>query len=78
MIFLAAVFLFCGATVAVVQYQYHLSKKLYQAASAEFTAAQALAENPTGEKKKEKNGKIEEREQAYGELAPIKVDFQAL
>ena len=78
MLILAGVFLFCGATVAVVQYQYHLSKKLYQAASAEFTAAQALAENPTGEKKKEKNGIIEEKEQVYGELAPIKVDFQAL
>ena len=48
MIVLAAVFLFCGGTVAVVQHQYNVSKRLYRAASDTFTSA-ASAEELTAE-----------------------------
>ena len=41
MIILAAVFLFCGGTVALVQHQYAVSKRLYRAASNTFTAPAA-------------------------------------
>ena len=41
MIVLAAIFLFCGGTVAVVQHQYAVSKRLYRAASDTFTSAAA-------------------------------------
>ena len=37
MVLLACVFLFCGATVAVVQHQYQVNKRLYREAASSFT-----------------------------------------
>ena len=37
MVLLAGVFLFCGATVAVVQHQYQVNKRLYREAASSFT-----------------------------------------
>ena len=71
MILLAAVFLFCGGTVAVVQHQYNVSKRLYRNASSTFTEVQT--QTPPEKVKDEKGVEI-----PVGELAPIKVDFEAL
>ena len=47
MLLLAAVFLFCGGTVAVVQHQYNVNKRLYRAASDSFTAPVELNSTQT-------------------------------
>ena len=80
MIVLASIFLFCGGTVAVVQYQYSANKKLYRAASATFTEATALsaqkpAETPAGP---QTPSRLNDGVYRLPENAPIKVDFEAL
>ena len=79
MIVLAVIFLFCGGTVAVVQHQYNVSKRLYRAASAEFTESTALGTQ------KKNNGQPEKtiplpNDGIYRlpEKAPIKVNFEEL
>ena len=72
MIFLAVVMLFCGSTIAVVQHQYNVAKRLYRAASTEFTAP--TAGRTSQEKKKLEDDGIERLEID----APIKVDFAKL
>lgn len=74
MIILAVVFLFCGATVAVVQHQYQVSKRLYQAASETFTAPSGTDTGGDGD-----DAMYQEKKKVpVGELAPIKVDFKGL
>ena len=46
MVLLAGVFLFCGATVAVVQHQYQVNKRLYREAASSFTTQTGTA--PSG------------------------------
>lgn len=82
MIVLAAVFLFCGGTVAVVQHQYAVSKRLYRAASESFTAPVAMSAQKTAETPKPEGGKTSTGPNdgifRLPENAPIKVDFEAL
>ncbi len=86
MVLLAAVFMFSAGTIAVVQHQYRVSKRLYREASAEFTApavpnpvkpGEDLTDELTGQIKKHKSepddGVVRLRENA-----PIKVDFKTL
>ncbi len=86
MIILAAVFLFCGGTVAVVQHQYNVSKRLYRAASDTFTSA-ASAEELTAEQtpaaapapqESARPSRLNDGVYRLPEKAPIKVDFAAL
>ena len=81
MIVLAAVFLFCGGTVAVVQHQYAVSKRLYRAASESFTAPAQLSAQKTSETPKTE-GKTSTGPNdgifRLPEYAPIKVDFESL
>ena len=77
MILLAAVFLFCGGTVAVVQHQYAVNKRLYREAAASFTTQTAPAQ-PDPSLSKESDSRKTEPESAPGEKAPIEVDFDAL
>ena len=86
MIVLAAVFLFCGGTVAVVQHQYNVSKRLYRAASDTFTSA-ASAEELTAEQtpaaapapeESARPSRLNDGVYRLPEKAPIKVDFAAL
>ena len=86
MIVLAAVFLFCGGTVAVVQHQYNISKRLYRAASDTFTSA-ASAEELTAEQapaaapapeESARPSRLNDGVYRLPEKAPIKVDFAAL
>ena len=82
MIVLAAVFLFCGGTVAVVQHQYAVSKRLYRAASDAFTSA-AAEENtePTpipAPTESQKPSRLNDGVYRLPEKAPIKVDFESL
>ena len=81
MIVLAAVFLFCGGTVAVVQHQYAVSKRLYRAASESFTAPAQLSAQKTSETPKTE-GKTSAGPNdgifRLPEYAPIKVDFESL
>ena len=81
MIVLAAVFLFCGGTVAVVQHQYNVSKRLYRAASDKFTSASAedLSAEPTpAPEESAKPSRLNDGVYRLPEKAPIKVDFAAL
>ena len=82
MIILAAVFLFCGGTVAVVQHQYAVNKRLYRAASDAYTAPASVTtlsahagEDGTQE---EKPSKLNDGVYRLPENAPIQVDFAAL
>ncbi len=87
MLMMAAVFLFCGGTVVVVQHQYNVSKRLYRAASGTFTApvsltaAQNLPEAPaaqTGSREEKKPSGRDDGIYRLPENAPIEVDFEAL
>ncbi len=83
MIVLAAVFLFCGGTVAVVQHQYNVSKRLYRAASDKFTSASAeelsVEQEPTpAPEESAKPSRLNDGVYRLPEKAPIKVDFAAL
>ena len=81
MIVLAAVFLFCGGTVAVVQHQYNVSKRLYRAASDKFTSASAedLSAEPTpAPEESAKPSRLNDGVYRLPEKAPIKVNFAAL
>ena len=82
MVLLAAVFLFCAGTVAVVQHQYQVSKRLYRAASAEFTSDVNHLETDPGEEltgQKDKTRPVpNDGIVRLPECAPIKVDFKAL
>ena len=77
MILLAAVFLFCGGTVAVVQHQYAVNKRLYREAASSFTTRTAAEQSGSSLLKKADPGEIEP-ESEPGEMAPIEVDFDAL
>ena len=76
MVLLAAVFLFCGGTVAVVQHQYQLNKKLYREAASSFTTQTDAAAAKPSVFKKTDPGELAPKEP--GEMAPIAVDFEAL
>ena len=81
MIVLAAVFLFCGGTVAVVQHQYNVSKRLYRAASDTFTSAAAEEADPEQTPAPEESAvpsRLNDGIYRLPEKAPIKVDFAAL
>lgn len=81
MIILAAVFLFCGGTVAVVQHQYNASKRLYRAASDTFTSAAAEAsvtEQTAAPEESAVPSRLNDGIYRLPEKAPIKVDFAAL
>ena len=81
MIVLGAIFLFCGGTVAVVQHQYAVSKRLYRAASDTFTSPVAAAAEPTpvpAPTETEKPSRLNDGVYRLPENAPIKVDFEAL
>ena len=83
MIILAAIFLFCGGTVAVVQHQYAVSKRLYRAASNNFTEAVDLSAEKTGSDTQTSNtgkkpSRLNDGIYRLPENAPIKVDFEAL
>ena len=82
MIILAAVFLFCGGTVAMVQHQYAVSKRLYRAASASYTAPAALSAHQTAETPKPSAGQstsvLNDGIYRLPEYAPIQVDFASL
>ena len=82
MIDLAAVFLFCGGTVAVVQHQYNVSKRLYRAASDTFTSAAAeesTEPTPTpAPAESQKPSRLNDGVYRLPEKAPIKVDFEGL
>ena len=83
MIVLAAVFLFCGGTVAVVQHQYHVGKRLYRAASDDYTSKAettsapppAPAASPAAEKK---TSRLDDGVDRLPENAPIRVNFEGL
>lgn len=70
----AAVFLFCGGTVAVVQHQYNVSRRLYRAASSQYTSAAPAIVQENAEKPVWVDDGIER----LPETAPIQVDFDAL
>ncbi len=74
MIVLAAVFLFCAGTVAVVQHQYAINKRLYREASDSFTEAASSA--PVREE--EDSGIPNDGIFRLDETPPIKVDFKSL
>ncbi|MBQ9662021.1 MAG: class B sortase [Oscillospiraceae bacterium] len=83
MIILAAVFLFCGGTVAVVQYQYAANKRLYRAASSTFTEPTALGAKvpeavPSDSSGEKKPSRLNDGIYRLPEVAPIKVNFEAL
>ncbi len=81
MIILAVVFVFCGVNVAVVQHQYNVSKKLYRAASSEFTlpaSAGKEAEADPTETMEEKASALDDGVIRLDEKAPIQVDFKSL
>ena len=84
MVFLAAVFLFCGGTVAVVQHQYQINKRLYREASASFTELNTPGANvtPSPETPKpeetKKPSKLDDGIKRLDEVAPIKVNFEEL
>ena len=81
MIVLAAVFLFCGGTVAVVQHQYNVSKRLYRAASDTFTSAaaeEAVPEQTPAPEESAVPSRLNDGIYRLPEKAPIKVDFAAL
>ena len=81
MIILAAIFLFCGGTVGVVQYQYAANKRLYKAASESFTAPVSLSSQKTPEtpaSSGKTSSKLNDGIYRLPENAPIKVDFEAL
>ena len=80
MVILAAVFLFCGGTVAVVQHQYNVSKRLYRAASNEFTQQSDATPNLSGNTTNgtEKPSVLNDGIYRLPECAPIKVDFEGL
>ena len=81
MIVLAAIFLFCGGTVAVVQHQYAVSKRLYRAASDTFTSAaaeQSDAEPTPAPTESQKPSRLNDGVYRLPEKAPIKVDFEGL
>ena len=92
MIVLAVIFLFCGGSVAVVQHQYQVAKRLYADASSKFTeTAEESVSIPgsTGQKRED-----EKREEETGptvaevwendgvfrlkETAPKRVNFEEL
>ena len=77
MVLLAAVFLFCGGTVAVVQHQYQVNKRLYREAASSFTTQTASVPSGPSLFKKTDPGE-KEPEFESGEMAPIEVDFEAL
>ena len=77
MVVLAAVFLFCGGTVAVVQHQYQVNKRLYREAASSFTTQTASVPSGPSLFKKTDPGE-KEPEFESGEMAPIEVDFEAL
>ena len=77
MVLLACVFLFCGATVAVVQHQYQVNKRLYREAASSFTTQTGTV--PSGPSLFQKTDPGELSPEAEpGEMAPIEVDFEAL
>ena len=79
MILLAAVFVFCGGTVAVVQHQYAVNKRLYREAASSFTNQTTAAQAKPSLIKKTDSGELSpEAESEPGEMAPIEVDFDAL
>lgn len=81
MVILAAVFLFCGGTVAVVQHQYNVSKRLYRAASDTFTSAaaeEAVPEQTPAPEESAVPSRLNDGIYRLPEKAPIKVDFAAL
>ena len=84
MLLLAAVFLFCGGTITVVQHQYNVNKRLYRAASNNFTAPTTLSTvqtglaEPTDLPEDRKPSKLDDGLYRLPEYAPIQVDFEAL
>ena len=78
MIILAAIFLFSGGTVAVVQHQYQQSKRKYRAASAEFTSAQPQPAAAAAGSENADGVEWDEEEIPIGDVAPVKVNFETL
>ena len=77
MVLLACVFLFCGATVAVVQHQYQVNKRLYREAASSFTTQTGTVPSGLSLFQKTDPGELSP-EAEPGEMAPIEVDFEAL
>ena len=88
MVILAVIFLFCGGTVAVVQHQYQINKRLYREASAEFTEPNPVSalhpgtptapDAPANPEETKKPSKLDDGVVRLNEVAPIRVSFDGL